>query len=142
MKGYRNMPEENALTLRDGWLYTGDIATMDEEGYFFIVNRKKDVIISGGYNIYPRDIEEVFYEHPKVKAACAIGIPHPTRGEAIKCCAVLKEGETATAEEMIDFCKGKLAIYKLPTEIEFRTELPKTTVGKILRKELRAEEKV
>jgi long-chain acyl-CoA synthetase len=142
MNGYRNMPEETALTLKDGWLHTGDIATMDEEGYFFIVDRKKDMIISGGYNIYPRDIEEVFYEHPKVKDACAIGLPHSTRGEAIKCCLVLKEGETATSEEMIDYCKGKLATYKLPTEIEFRTELPKTDVGKILRKELRAQERV
>jgi long-chain acyl-CoA synthetase len=140
MKGYRNMPEETALTLREGWLFTGDIVTMDEEGYFYIVDRKKDMIISGGFNVYPRDIDEVFYEHPKVKEACAIGIPHPTRGEAIKCLVVLKEGETATAEEMIEFCKGKLATYKLPTEVEFRDELPKTNVGKILRKVLRAEE--
>ncbi|UCD86689.1 MAG: long-chain fatty acid--CoA ligase [Desulfobacterales bacterium] len=139
MKGYRNMPEETAMTLRDGWLHTGDIATMDEEGYFYIVDRKKDMIISGGCNVYPRDIDEVFYEHPKVKEACAIGIPHPTRGEAIKAFVVLKEGETATAEEMIEFCRGKLAVYKLPTEIEFRAELPKTNVGKILRKALRAE---
>ena len=140
MKGYRNMPEETALTLKEGWLHTGDIVTMDEEGYFYIVDRKKDMIISGGCNVYPRDIDEVFYEHPKVKEACAIGIPHPTRGEAIKCLVVLKEGETATAEEMIEFCKGKLATYKLPTEVEFRDELPKTNVGKILRKVLRAEE--
>jgi long-chain acyl-CoA synthetase len=140
MKGYRNMPEETALTIKDGWLHTGDIATMDEEGYFYIVDRKKDMIICGGCNVYPRDIDEVFYEHPKVKEACAIGIPHPTRGEAVKCCVVLKEGETATAEEMIEFCKGKLATYKLPAEVEFRAELPKTNVGKILRKTLRAEE--
>jgi long-chain acyl-CoA synthetase len=140
MQGYRNMPEETALTIKDGWLHTGDIATMDEEGYFYIVDRKKDMIICGGCNVYPRDIDEVFYEHPKVKEACAIGIPHPTRGEAVKCCVVLKEGETATAEEMIEFCKGKLAVYKLPTEVEFRAELPKTNVGKILRKALRAED--
>jgi long-chain acyl-CoA synthetase len=140
MQGYRNMPEETALTIKDGWLHTGDIATMDEEGYFYIVDRKKDMIICGGCNVYPRDIDEVFYEHPKVKEACAIGIPHPTRGEAVKCCVVLKEGETATAEEMIEFCKGKLATYKLPTEVEFRAELPKTNVGKILRKALRAED--
>ncbi|MBW1769776.1 MAG: long-chain fatty acid--CoA ligase [Deltaproteobacteria bacterium] len=99
MKGYRNMPEETALTIKDGWLHTGDIATMDEEGYFYIVDRKKDMIICGGCNVYPRDIDEVLYEHPKVKEACAIGIPHPTRGEAIKAYVVLKEGETATAEE-------------------------------------------
>ncbi|MBW2565897.1 MAG: long-chain fatty acid--CoA ligase [Deltaproteobacteria bacterium] len=140
MKGYRNMPEETALTIKDGWLHTGDIATMDEEGYFYIVDRKKDMIICGGCNVYPRDIDEVLYEHPKVKEACAIGIPHPTRGEAVKCCVVLKEGETATAEEMIEFCKGKLATYKLPTEVEFRDDLPKTNVGKILRKALRAED--
>ncbi len=99
------------------------------------------MIISGGCNVYPRDIEEVLYEHPKVKDACAIGVPHPTRGEAIKCFVVLEDREMATAEEMIGFCKGKLATYKIPTEIEFRTELPKNNVGKTLRKELRAEEK-
>jgi len=140
MKGYWNNPEETAKTLIDEWLYTGDIAKMDEEGYFYIVDRKKDMIISGGYNVYPRDIEEVFYENPKIQEACAIGIPHPTRGEAVKIFAVLKEGETATQEELVEYCTGKLAKYKLPTEIEFRDELPKTNVGKILKKELRAEE--
>lgn len=140
MKEYRNMPEETALALKDGWLYTGDIATMDEDGYFYIVDRKKDVIICGGCNVCPRDIDEVFYENPKVQEACAIGISHPSRGEAVKVFVVLKEGETARADEMIELCKGKLATYKLPTEIEFRTELPKSSVGKILRKELRAEE--
>jgi long-chain acyl-CoA synthetase len=140
MKGYWNNPEETAKTLIDEWLYTGDIAKMDEEGYFYIVDRKKDMIISGGYNVYPRDIEEVFYANPKIQEACAIGIPHPTRGEAVKIFAVLKEGETATQEELIEYCTGKLAKYKLPTEIEFRDELPKTNVGKILKKELRAEE--
>jgi long-chain acyl-CoA synthetase len=141
MKGYRNMPEETASTIREGWLYTGDIATVDEEGYFYIVDRKKDMIISGGYNVYPRDIDEVLYEHPKVQEACAIGIPHPTRGEAIKVFVVLKEGQTATVEELMEYCKEKLATYKLPAEIELRSELPKTNVGKILRKALRAEEK-
>lgn len=140
MKGYWNMPDETAATLTDGWLHTGDIAKMDEEGYFYIVDRKKDMIISGGYNVYPRDIEEVFYEHPKVQEACSIGIPHPRRGESVKVFVVLKEGETATAEELIDYCNGKMAKYKLPTEIEFRNELPKTNVGKILRKDLRTEE--
>jgi long-chain acyl-CoA synthetase len=140
MKGYWNMPEETAATLTDGWLHTGDIAKMDAEGYFYIVDRKKDMIISSGYNVYPRDIEEVFYEHPKVQEACTIGIPHPNRGEAAKVFVVLKEGETATEEELIAYCEGKLAKYKLPTEIEFRQELPKTNVGKILRKDLRAEE--
>jgi len=140
MKGYWNMPDETANTIRDGWCYTGDIATMDEDGYFYIVDRKKDMIISGGFNIYPRDVDEVFYENSKVQEACSIGIPDPKRGENIKVFVVLKEGETATEEEMIEFCKSRLAKYKLPTEIEFRDELPKSNVGKILRKELRAVE--
>ncbi len=140
MLGYKGKPEETADTLRDGWIYTGDIATMDEDGYFYIVDRKKDMIISGGFNVYPRDIDEVFYEHPKVQEACSIGIPHPTRGESVKVFVVLKEGEAATQEELLAYCKTKLAAYKLPTEIEFRRELPKTNVGKILRKQLRAEE--
>ncbi|MGD0021045.1 MAG: long-chain fatty acid--CoA ligase [Smithellaceae bacterium] len=140
MRGYKDNPSETANTLRDGWVYTGDIATMDEDGYFYIVDRKKDMIITGGYNVYPRDIDEVFYLNPKVLEACAIGIPDPKRGENIKVFVVLKEGQTATAKELIEFAKTKLAVYKLPTEIEFRRELPKTNVGKILRKELRAEE--
>ncbi len=140
MKGYWQMPEETAETLKDGWLYTGDIAKMDEEGYFFIVDRKKDMIISGGLNVYPRDIEEVFYEHPKVMEATAIGIPHPSRGEQVKVFVVLNEGETATEEELLEYCKDKLATFKLPTMIEFRKELPKTNVGKILKKDLKAEE--
>ena len=140
MKGYKDMPEETANMLRDGWCYTGDIATMDQDGYFYIVDRKKDMIISGGFNVYPRDIDEVFYQHPKVQEACSIGIPDPKRGENIKVFVVLKEGETATQEELLEYSATKLAKYKLPTEIEFRKELPKTNVGKILRKELRAEE--
>ena len=140
MKDYRNNPEETAKTLKDGWLYTGDIAMMDKEGYFFIVDRKKDMIISGGHNVYPRDIEEVFFEHPKVLEATAIGVPHPTRGEQVKVFVVPKEGETPTEEELMEYCKTKLAKYKLPTEIEFRDELPKTNVGKVLKKNLRAEE--
>ncbi|MCX7816187.1 MAG: long-chain fatty acid--CoA ligase [Syntrophales bacterium] len=140
MKGYKGKPDETANALRDGWMYTGDIATMDEDGYFYIVDRKKDMIISGGYNIYPREIDEVYYEHPKVQEACAIGIPDPRKGECVKLFVVLKEGETATAEEMIEFGRSRLAPYKLPVEVEFRKELPKTNVGKILRKQLRAEE--
>ncbi|MFH1581864.1 MAG: long-chain fatty acid--CoA ligase [Pseudomonadota bacterium] len=142
MKCYWNMPEETEKTLVDGWLYTGDIAKMDEEGYFFVVDRKKDMIISGGLNVYPRNVEEVFYEHPKVQEACAIGIPHPTRGEAIKIFVVLKEGETATQEELLEFCTNKMAKFKFPTEIEFRKELPKTNVGKILKKILREEDMI
>jgi long-chain acyl-CoA synthetase len=141
MKGYWNRPDATADTLIDGWLHTGDIAKMDEDGYFYIVDRKKDMIISGGYNVYPRDIEEVFFEHPKVLEASAIGIPHPKRGEAVKVFVVLKEGQTADTEEMISYCEGKLAKYKWPTQIEFCGELPKTNVGKVLKKILRARER-
>ena len=140
MKGYRNKAEETAATLTDGWLHTGDIAKMDEDGYFYIVDRKKDMILSGGLNVYPRDIEEVFYEHPKVQEAAAIGIPHPTRGESVKVFVTLKVGATATQEELIEYCKDKMAKFKLPTEIEFRNELPKTNVGKILKKDLKSQE--
>jgi long-chain acyl-CoA synthetase len=140
MQGYLNRPEATAETLAEGWLHTGDIAKMDEEGYFYIIDRKKDMVISGGYNIYPRDIEEIYFEHPKVVEATAIGVPHPTRGEAVKVFIVLRDGETATQEEMIAFCQDKLAKYKWPTEIEFRKELPKTNVGKVLRKDLKEEE--
>ncbi len=137
MKGYWNNPEETAKTLTDGWLHTGDIAKMDEEGYFYIVDRKKDMILSGGLNVYPRDIEEVLYENPKIQEAAAIGIPHPTRGETVKAFITLKEEETATQEEIIEYCADRLAKFKLPTEIEFRDELPKSNVGKILKKDLR-----
>ena len=137
MKGYWNKPEDTAETLTDGWLHTGDIGKMDEEGYFYIVDRKKDMIISGGYNVYPRDIEEVFFEHPKVQEAAALGVPHPKRGEQVKVFVVLKEGETGTEEEFLTYCKDKLAAYKLPTMIEFMDELPKTNVGKVLKKDLR-----
>jgi long-chain acyl-CoA synthetase len=140
MREYWNMPEETQNTLINGWLHTGDIAHMDEDGYFFIVDRKKDMIISGGYNVYPRDIDEVLFEYPKVVEACAIGIPHPSRGEQVKAFVVLAQGQTATPKEMIDYCTGKLATYKLPTQIEFIDELPKTNVGKVLRKDLRAKE--
>ncbi|WP_319523723.1 long-chain fatty acid--CoA ligase [uncultured Desulfosarcina sp.] len=140
MKGYWKRPDATAETITDGWLHTGDIAKMDEDGYFYIVDRKKDMIISGGYNVYPRDIEEIYFEHPKVMEATAIGVPHPKRGEAVKVFIVLKEGQTATAEEMMKYCQDKLAKYKWPTEIEFRDELPKTNVGKVLKKDLRAME--
>jgi long-chain acyl-CoA synthetase len=140
MKGYWNMPDETAIALRDDWLYTGDIATMDEDGYFRIVDRKKDMIIAGGFNIYPRDVEEVLYENPKVQEAVVAGIPDPYRGETVKAYIILREGETATEEEIIQFCKGKIAKYKVPTAVEFRSELPKTIVGKILRRMLVEEE--
>jgi long-chain acyl-CoA synthetase len=141
MKGYWNMPAETAIALREGWLYTGDIAMMDEEGYFKIVDRKKDMIIAGGFNIYPRDVEEVLYEHPKVQEAVVAGIPDPYRGETVKAYVILKEGQTATEEEIIEFCRGKMAKYKVPRAVEFRKELPKTIVGKILRRMLVEEEK-
>ena len=140
MKGYWNNPEETAESLKDGWLYSGDIAKMDEEGYFYIVDRKKDMIISGGFNVYPRDIDEVLFRHPKVKDAVAVGIPDPYRGETVKAYVVLKEGETSTEEEIISFCRENLAKYKVPAIVEFRQELPKTMIGKVLRKVLREEE--
>ncbi|MCK5311532.1 MAG: long-chain fatty acid--CoA ligase [Desulfobacteraceae bacterium] len=140
MKGYLNKPEETKKTLTDdGWLCTGDVAKMDEEGYFYIVDRIKDMILSGGYNVYPRDIDEVLFAHPKVLEACCIGIPHEKRGEAVKAYIVMKAGETTTQEEIISFCSERIAKYKLPVEVEFRDELPKSNVGKILRKDLRKE---
>lgn len=139
MKGYWNMPEETAGALRDGWLYTGDIARMDESGYVYIVDRKKDLIIASGYNIYPREVEEVIYEHPGVKEAAVVGVPDSYRGETVKAFIVLKEGVQVTAQEISDFCKANLAPYKVPKLIEFRTELPKSSVGKVLRRTLRQE---
>lgn len=141
MKGYWNNPEETAQVLKGEWLFTGDMAKMDEEGYFYIVDRKKDMIIAGGYNIYPREIEEVLYAHPKVQEAVVASVPDSYRGETVKAFIVLKEGETATPEEIIEFCKGKMAKYKVPAKVEFRDSLPKTMVGKILRRILVEEEK-
>jgi len=141
MEGYWNMPGETAIALRDGWLYTGDIARMDGDGYFYIVDRKKDMIIAGGFNIYPREIEDVLYEHPAVKEVVAAGVPDEYRGETVKVYCVLKDGATATEEELIEFCRDKLAKYKVPRKVEFRKELPKTMVGKFLRRALVEEEK-
>lgn len=141
MKGYWNMPEETAQVLKDGWLYTGDMARMDEDGYFYIVDRKKDMIIASGYNIYPREVEEVLFEHPKVQEVVVAGVPHSYRGETVKAYIVLKEGEIATEEEIITYCKEKLAPYKVPKLIEFRNELPKSAVGKLLRRKLVEEER-
>ena len=140
MQGYWNNPKETAGQLKNGWLYTGDIAIQDEDGYFFIVDRKKDMIIAGGFNIYPREIDEVLFQHPKVQEAISIGVSDPYRGETVKAYVILKPGQTATAEELINFCKEKLAAYKVPKLIEFRESLPKSAVGKVLRKVLRAEE--
>lgn len=140
MKEYWNNPQETAGQLKDGWLYTGDIAARDEDGYIFIVDRKKDMIIAGGFNIYPREIDEVLFRHPKVQDAVSVGISDAYRGETVKAYIVLKKGETATAEEIIAFCKEKLAAYKVPKVVEFRESLPKSAIGKVLRKILRAEE--
>jgi long-chain acyl-CoA synthetase len=136
MKGYWNQPIETEAVLRDGWLYTGDLGYMDERGYFFIVDRKKDMIIASGYNIYPREVEEVLYEHPKVQEAAVIGIPDVYRGETVKAFIVLKQGEECTKEELDHFVRSRLAAYKVPRIYEFRKELPKTAVGKILRRVL------
>jgi long-chain acyl-CoA synthetase len=140
MKGYWKKEEETREALRDGWLHTGDLATMDSSGYVFIVDRKKDMVISGGYNIYPREVEEVLFEHPKVQDAAVIGVPHPQKGEVVKVFVVPKGGETLGRQEILDWCKEKLAAYKVPKEIELRDSLPKTTVGKVLRRELRDSE--
>lgn len=140
MRGYWRRPEDTAETLRNGWLHTGDVATMDGQGYFTIVDRKKDMALIGGYNVYPREIEEALYEHPKVKEAAAVGLPHPTRGEIIKAYVVPRDGETIQPGEIVAFCRQKLANYKAPREVEIRSELPKTLVGKVLRRALREEE--
>jgi long-chain acyl-CoA synthetase len=140
MKGYWKNEKETLDSLRDGWLHTGDLATMDDSGYVFIVDRKKDMVISGGYNIYPREIEEVLYEHPKVLEAAAIGVPHPQKGEAVKVFIVPKQGETLDRQEILDWCREKLAAYKVPKEVELRDSLPMTIVGKVLRRELRNSE--
>jgi long-chain acyl-CoA synthetase len=134
--GYHNMPTETNNALRDGWLYTGDIARMDEEGYFYIVDRKKELIKPGGFQVWPREVEEVISEHPKVFEVGVGGIPDPKRGETVKAWVVVQPGESLNQDDVRDWCKGKLAAYKVPKEVEFRDQLPKTTVGKILRREL------
>jgi long-chain acyl-CoA synthetase len=136
MYGYHNMPTETANSLRDGWLYTGDIARMDEEGFFYIVDRKKELIKPGGYQVWPRDVEEVIAMNPKVLEVGVAGIPDPYRGETVKAWVVLKPGEKASQEEIKDWCKDRLAKFKIPTHVEFRDALPRTTVGKLLRREL------
>jgi len=141
MQGYWQMPAETANVLQDGWLFTGDMARMDQDGYFYIVDRKKDMIIAGGFNIYPREIEEVLFKHPKVLEAAVIGVKDRYRGETVKAFVVVHDGSQATEEELIAFCKKELAAFKVPKLIEFRKELPKTLVGKVLRRALVEEEK-
>lgn len=141
MKGYWQRPDENEQVFKDGWLLTGDLGYMDEKGYFYTVDRKKDMIIASGFNVYPREVEEVLYEHPAVKEAVVAGVPDPYRGETIKAYIVLKEGYSVTAAELNEFTRKSLAPYKVPRIYEFREELPKTAVGKILRRVLVEEEK-
>jgi long-chain acyl-CoA synthetase len=143
MKGYWNLPTETANALRigpdgqPGWFFSGDIGFMDEEGYFHITDRKKDIIIAAGFNIYPAEIEAVLFEHPAVKEAAVIGVPDERRGETVKAFIVLKEGQEASEEEITDFCRERMASYRVPRLIEFRQDLPKSLIGKVLRRELR-----
>ncbi|MHB8482157.1 MAG: long-chain-fatty-acid--CoA ligase [Nitrospiria bacterium] len=140
MKGYWKRPEETVKAIRSGWLYTGDMAKMDEDGFFYIVDRKKDMIKTGGENVYPREVEEVLYQYPKIKDAVVAGLPDPFSVEIIKAYIVLNEGETATDQEILAHCRKHLARFKVPKLIEFRKELPKTIVGKVLRRILLEEE--
>lgn len=140
MQGYWKKEDETKEVLREGWLYTGDLARMDEEGYFYIVDRKKDMIKTRGENVYPREVEEILFRHPKIKEAVVVGIPDTFSVEVIKAYVVLKEREHATAEEIIEYCSKELAKFKVPKMIEFRKELPKTMVGKVLRRVLLEEE--
>jgi long-chain acyl-CoA synthetase len=137
MKGYWNKPDATAEAIRDGWFYTGDLATVDEDGYFFIVDRKKDMIIRGGYNVYPREIEEVLYEHPDVREAAVVGVAHDDLGEEVGAAVALKEGAQATAEELRDYVKRQVAAYKYPRHVWFVDELPKGPTGKILKREIK-----
>lgn len=137
MKGYWNRPDETALTLRGGWLYSGDIARMDEQGYFYIVDRKKDMILVSGFNVYPREVEEILYTHPAILECAVIGIPDSYQGESVKAFVVLRESESLTADDIIDYCRTQLAPYKCPRTVEFRDSLPKSAVGKVLRTALR-----
>ncbi|MFN7251582.1 MAG: AMP-binding protein [Anaerobacillus sp.] len=141
MKGYWKRPEDTQATFKDDWFLTGDMGYMDEDGYFYIVDRKKDMIIAGGFNIYPREIEEVLYEHEKVQEACIVGIPDPYRGETVKAFIVPKDGQKLSEEELDQYCRKHLAAFKVPRLYEFRDELPKTMIGKILRRVLVEEEK-
>ena len=137
MKGYWKQPEATAEALRDGWLYTGDLATVDEDGYFSIVDRKKDMIIVSGYNVYPREVEEVLFKHPAVADVSVIGVPDDYQGESVMAVVVLKPDQTATEQEIIDYCRNEIAVFKCPRKVVFRDALPKNNTGKVLRRELR-----
>jgi long-chain acyl-CoA synthetase len=136
MKGYWERPDATEETIRDGWFHSGDMATVDDDGYFFIVDRKKDLIIRGGYNVYPREIEEVLYEHPAVREAAVLGLPHDEYGEEVGAAVVLKDGESATPEELREFCKEQVAAYKYPRHVWLVDDLPKGPTGKILKREI------
>jgi long-chain acyl-CoA synthetase len=136
MKGYWNRPDATADAIIDGWLHTGDMARVDEDGYFFIVDRKKDMIIRGGYNVYPREIEEVLYEHPAVREVAVVGVPHDDLGEEVGAAVALKEGASASEDELRSYIKGQVAAYKYPRKIWFVDELPKGPTGKILKREV------
>jgi long-chain acyl-CoA synthetase len=140
MKGYWNKPNETASTLRNGWLYTGDVARMDEDGYFYIVQRKKDMIIVSGFNVYPNEVEDVIFTHPAVVEAAVIGVPDEYRGEAVKAFIVVKPEMSLTADEILEFCRERMAKYKVPGHVVFVAALPKSAVGKVLRRELRENE--
>ncbi|KJB86429.1 long-chain fatty acid--CoA ligase [Paenibacillus sp. E194] len=142
MKGYWNKPEETVTALRDGWLYTGDLGREDEDGFFSIIDRKKDLIIAGGFNIYPREVEEVLYEHPCVKEAVVVGVPDSYRGETVKAYIVTRTGTQVTQEELNVWCRERMASFKVPRQYEFRSELPKTIAGKVLRRMLLEEEEL
>ncbi|WP_297217513.1 long-chain fatty acid--CoA ligase [uncultured Desulfovibrio sp.] len=137
MHGYWNRPEDTAAALKDGWLHTGDMATMDEDGFFYIVDRKKDLVLVGGYNVYPREVEEIILEHPQVHETVCVGLKDPLRGEVLKCFVVPQPGTSPDKGDIISWCRSKLANYKVPRLVEFREELPKSAIGKILRRELR-----
>lgn len=139
MQGYWQRPDETAMVMKDGWLRTGDVGYMSDDGYFTVVDRVKDIIIASGYKIFPRDVEEVLFQHPAVLEATVVGIPDPYRGETVRAYIVLKPGQHATAEELTEFCKERLAIYKVPKQFVFRDELPKSLIGKVIRRVLREE---
>lgn len=141
MQGYLNRPDETAKVLHHGWLRTGDMARMDEDGFFYVVDRKKEMINVGGLKVFPREVEEVLYQHPAVREAAAIGVPDPSRGEVVKAFVALKEGQQASPEELVEFCRQRLAPHKVPRSVEVRPQLPKTLIGKVLRRALAEEER-
>ena len=137
MAGYWNLPDESAHALRGGWMHTGDAGVVDEDGYVYVQDRVKDMIVSGGENVYPRVVEEVLFKHAAIADAAVIGVPHDQWGETVKAVVVLREGETATEEEIIEFCRDKLGGFERPTSVDFIAALPRNPTGKVLKRELR-----